>query len=74
MIYNSSHYITSIQVEGEFNDSSTDDANRHHFNEMISNGIIYFAGLYLVLLTNLKVWKGLKHEDPTFFFGQNVLF
>ena len=51
------------------NDSSLNDANWHHFSEMIPNGIIYFSDLYLVFLTNLKVWKVHKHDGPTFFFG-----
>ena len=65
------HYNSCIA--SFLNDSSLNDANWHHFIEMIPNGIIYFSDLYLVFLTNLKVWKGHKHDGPTFFFGQNVL-
>ena len=58
-----------FEFPSQVNDSSLNDANWHHFSEMIPNGIIYFSDLYLVFLTNLKVWKVHKHDGPTFFFG-----
>ena len=44
-----------LVFEPGLNDSSLNDANWHHFSEMIPVGIIYFSDLYLVFLTDFDI-------------------